>query len=269
MFIQLAGHQVYCDTADKPLHAELPTLLFIHGAQNDHSVWEQLSPYFAEHGYNVLAVDLPGHSSSGGAALTTIEAMGAWLVALLDKVGVEQTSLIGHSMGSLVAMEAARCNPERFTRLALLGSAYPMKVADSLLTMAREDEAVAIKLVSSWSHLQDPQHSPQPGIDLEGNAQRLMQRLSVINPAQLLFTDLTACNQYCLGEQAATAIAQQGCGVLFLLGQQDRMTPLKASANLRAALPQAQLQIIPDCGHAMMSEQPEAVLSALTHFLQQ
>ena len=267
MITQLFGHPVYCDTAGKTLHPDLPTLVFIHGALNDHSVWERQSSYFTHHGNNVLAVDLPGHSRSGGAALTTIEAMGAWLLALLDTIGIKQASLIGHSMGSLVAMEAARCNPQRITRLALLGSAYPMKVADSLLAMAQEDEASAIKLVSNWSHLQDAQHSPQPGQDLQSDTQRLMERVSATSPAQLLFTDLVACNQYRLGEQAAAAIAQQGCEVLFILGQQDRMTPLKASAGLRTALPQAQVNIIADCGHAMMSEQPDAVLSALIHFL--
>lgn len=267
MLIQLSGHAAYCNTENKALNAELPTLVFIHGAQNDHSVWEVPSQHFANNGYNVLAVDLPGHGRSAGAALTTIEAMAAWLLELLTTIGIPQASLIGHSMGSLIALEAARCSPQRFTSLALLGSAYPMKVAGSLLTMARDDEAAAIDLVVSWSHRQAAQTDPAPNLDLQNNTRKLMQHLSAINPAQLLFTDLSACNQYRQGEQAAASLAQQDCGVLFILAEQDRMTPLKASAALRAACPQSQLALIADCGHAMLGEQPNAVLTALSNFL--
>lgn len=267
MLLQLDGHVAYCYTAGKAPRTDLATLIFIHGAQNDHSVWNLHSRYFAYHGYNVLAVDLPGHGRSGGAALRSVEAMGAWLLALLDAIGVAQAALIGHSMGSLIALEAARCNPQRISHLALLGSAYPMQVADSLLDMARNDEAAAIDLVNHWSHRHSTQTTFNPGCNLQGNARRLMQRMSAINPAQLFFTDFTACNQYRQGEHAAASIAQQGCKVLFVLGQQDRMTPVKASATLRTALPQAKLKIIPDCGHAMLGEQPDAVLTALIDFV--
>ena len=267
MFIQLSGHTAYCNTAGKEWRAALPTLVLIHGAQNDHSVWELPSRHFANHDYNVLAVDLPGHGCSDGAALTSIEAMAAWLLELLDTIGIQQASLIGHSMGSLIALETASYSPQRFRSLALLGCAYPMKVADSLLTMARDDEVAAIDLIVNWSHRKADQSGPKPGLDLAGNTRRLMQHLSAINPAQLLFTDLLACNQYRQGEQAVASIAQQDCSVLFILAQQDRMTPLRASAGLREALPQARLVQITDCGHAMLGEQPAAVLSALVNFL--
>ncbi len=112
--------------------------MFIHGAQNDHSVWVLQTRYFAHHGFGVLAVDLPGHGRSKGAPLTSVEAMADWLLALLDAAGVKQATLIGHSMGSLIALETAFRAPQRVARLALVGTAYPMKVSDTLLDASRE-----------------------------------------------------------------------------------------------------------------------------------
>src|SRR5690349_5058874 len=130
MIYQVKGAAAYAYTGGKASVAEQPTIVFVHGAQNDHSVWALQSRYFAWHGWNVLAVDLPGHGRSGGAALTTVEAMADWVLALLDAAGAGQAVLAGHSMGSLIALEAAHRAPERVSGLALLGTTWPMKVSD-------------------------------------------------------------------------------------------------------------------------------------------
>lgn len=267
MIIQMQEHAAYCYTAGKPFNPELPTAVFIHGAQNDHSVWSLQSRYFACHGHNILALDLPGHGRSTGTALSSIEAMSVWLVDLLDRIGIGQANLIGHSMGSLIALETARAAPGRVAKIALLGNAYPMKVANALLAMARDDEAAAIDMVNSWSHLNSTQSTRNPGFNLQGNARRLMQRMSSINPALLFYNDFSACNNYQQGEAAAVVIHQRAIPALFVMARQDRMTPLKASAALRAGLPEALVTEIDQCGHSMMTEQPDAVLKALVRFL--
>lgn len=263
MNILVQNNQVYCCTADKQFQAELPTIVLIHGAQNDHSVWNLQSHYFARQGYNVLAVDLPGHGQSAGSALTTIEAMAQWLLALFDAAGINKVNLIGHSMGSLIALETARIAPGRITRLVLLGNAFPMKVADALLNAAHENEPAAIDMVTGWSHYK----TADTEINLQENTRRLMQRMSAINPDHLLYTDLSACNNYAQGEQAATIINQYRCPTLFVMAQQDRMTPSKASAKLRTSIPDASVIEIAECGHALMAEQPDAVITALVDFL--
>jgi pimeloyl-ACP methyl ester carboxylesterase len=260
MIVLIQENQVYYDSGEQQICPELPTLVFIHGAQNDHSVWRLQSQYFAHHGYNVLAVDLPGHGLSKGRAKATIEAMAQWLIAFFDVVGVNKAGLIGHSMGSLIALETARTAPLRVTKLALLGNAYPMKVAESLLTSARENEAAAIDMVTKWSHYNTE-------INLQENTKQLMQRMSEINPDHLLYTDLSACNNYVQGEQAAAVINHHHCPTLFVMAEQDRMTPGKASAQLRTVISEACVIEIAECGHAMLSEQPDAVLAALVDFL--
>ena len=265
MLLDVHGHAAYCYTGGKSFDAALPTAVFIHGAQHDHSVWILQTRYFAHHGFGILAIDLPGHGRSKGAPLVSVEAMADWLLAVLDTAGVTHAMLIGHSMGSLIALETARRAPHRVARLALLACAYPMKVSEALLDAALHDEPRAIDMVNVWSHsgIAQKPSSPGPGFSVTGGNQRLMQRLAAGNPAALFHTDFVACNSYAQGMEAAAAVT---CPTLFLLAQQDQMTPARASAALIAAIPAARVERLADCGHALMAEQPDAVLVSLFRF---
>jgi pimeloyl-ACP methyl ester carboxylesterase len=226
-------------------------LVFIHGALNDHSVWAAQSRYFEQHGHRVLALDLPGHGNDA-AALSSVPQMAGWLLATLDAAGIAQAALVGHSMGSLIALEAAARAPQRVTHLALLGSTFPMKVADALLETARNDEAKAIGMVTKWSH--------SPGY---AGTEPLRQLMLQLAGKQLLHTDLAACNSYEGGEAAAAAVR---CPTLFIFGAADVMTPPKSAAALAAAIPQAQTITLAS-GHALMTEQADAVNDALQAFI--
>lgn len=252
MLLTVQGIPSYCYTGGVGFDAARPALVFIHGAQNDHSVWSAQARHCAHLGYGVLAVDLPGHGRSQGAPKTHVAEMAGWLLALLDAAGVREAALIGHSMGSLIALDAAYQAPQRVTHLALAGSAWPMKVADALLATARDDEPAAIDMVTAWSH------APQASHTARNTTRRLMQRM----PGRL-HTDLAACNGYTNGELAAASVR---CPVLLLCGASDVMTPPRSARPLAAAMPHAQTVTL-DSGHALMSEQPLAVLEALLEFI--
>ena len=264
MQLDLNGHSAYAYTGGKAFDAALPTVVFIHGAQNDHSVWGLQSRWFAHHGYGVLAVDLPGHGRSGGPALASVEAMADWLLALLDAAGVRRALLAGHSMGSLVALEAASRAPGRVRGLAMLGTTWPMKVSDSLLATSRDDEDAAIDMVNIWSHsgIAQKPSSPGPGFSVMGGARRLMQRMSAINPDALFHTDFAACNAYANGEAAAGAVR---CPAVFIFGARDMMTPPRSTKALTGAIAHGKVVTV-DAGHSLMAEQPDAVLDALIAF---
>ena len=267
MILTVEGVDAYYYSGGKAFDPSRPSAVFIHGAQNDHSVWALQSRYFAHHGFNVLAVDLPGHGRSKGAAKTSVEAMSAWLLALLDVAGVDgvaQTMLIGHSMGSLIALETCRSAPQRVSHLALLGSTYPMKVSEALLEAAKNDEAAAIDMVNIWSHSSIAQKPsfPGPGFYAMGGARRLKQRISQINPEHVFYTDFFACNAYAHGEEAAKAVT---CPTLFIFGTRDMMTPARSTRLLTSAIAHGKVVQV-DCGHEMMAEQPDAVLDALFGF---
>jgi len=260
--VTIAGHATYGYTGSRAFDPALATILFVHGAANDHSVWALQSRYFAHHRCNALAVDLPGHGRSDGEPLSSVAAIADWLVALLDTMRVDRVVLVGHSMGALAALDAAARNPDRVSKLALLGPSVPMPVSDALLEAAKCDEHVAFELINGWSFSPSDQLGGNrlPGVWMTGNALRLMER----SRAGALYTDLHACNSYADG---LTAAARVRCPVQLILGARDQMAPAKNAAALLDALCDKRVLTIPDCGHSLMTEAPDAVLDALREFL--
>ncbi len=255
------GRRCYAYTGSRAPDPSRPTVVFVHGAANDHSVWALQSRYLAWHGRNVLAVDLPGHGRSEGTPLPTVEALADWVVALQDAAGVETATLVGHSLGSLVALHAAAQHPARVAGIALLGPAVPMAVSDALLALAKDDDPVARELIIGWSYSAAAQlgGSPVPGMWMTGTARRLMQRMH----AGVLYTDLLACHAYAEGLAAAARVR---CRALLILGSRDIMAPPRTAQALIAALPQQRTVTLPGCGHALMAEEPDAVREALVGF---
>jgi pimeloyl-ACP methyl ester carboxylesterase len=251
----------WCYRGGRVAAAGAPGLLFLHGAANDHSVWNLQSRYFAHHGWNVAAPDLPGHGRSPGPALDSVTSMAEFGVALLDRLGVERAALVGHSMGSLVALEMAARLGERVTALALLGTAFPMSVSQSLLDAAQADSHEAFEMINVWSHASPCGAGPQPGMWVPGVTLRLMER----STPGLLHRDLLACREYAAGLERAALVR---CPVLLMSGTRDQMTPPKAHAALAERFPGGCRRVlIPDCGHALMGEQPDRVLAGLLEFL--
>ncbi|MEO8508359.1 MAG: alpha/beta hydrolase [Betaproteobacteria bacterium] len=253
--------EVYAYTGTRPLVAAQPTLLFVHGAANDHSVWALQSRYFAHHGHNVLAVDLPGHGRSAGVPLRSVEAIGKWLPRVLDAAGIPAAAVVGHSLGALAALACAAEAPQRVTKIALLGPAVPMPVSEVLLAAAKADDHVAFKLINGWSHSPAKQlgGNQVPGVWMIGAALRLLERA---RPGAL-YADLAACNAYAGGLDAAARVR---CPVLAILGQRDLMAPPKGAQALLGALADKRVVTLNGAGHAMMAEQPDAVLDALRGF---
>ena len=268
MLIDVDGRVAYAYTGGKRFDAALPTVVFVHGAQHDHSVWALQSRYFAHHGRSVLAVDLPGHGRSAGPALTSVEAMARWVVALATAAGVRHAAVVGHSMGSLIALELAAHAGDgpTITAIALLATAYPMQVSDALLAATRDDEPRAIEMISLWSHdlahggFSQKPSAPAPGFGILAGGRQLMRRQA----AGVLHTDFVACNAYRGGEAAAAAIR---CPSLFVLGRNDAMTQARSGRALAALLPRSERIELAGTGHMVMAEAPDATLDALVAFL--
>ncbi len=254
--------RAYAYTGGKPFNPELPTVVFIHGAENDHSVWALQSRWFAHHGFGVLAVDLPGHGRSAGPLLDSVEAQAGWIVALLDEAGVREAALVGHSMGSLISLEAASRFPERVSKIALIGTAVPMPVSEALLTAARDARPKAEGMVNVWSHGARGAigGNTVPGMWMMGASLRLAERAA----DGVLFNDLNACNAYARGLEAAAA-AQ--CPALLVVGSRDMMTSPRGAPKLAAAMKDARIATVEGSGHALMAEYPDAVLDALRDFI--
>lgn len=262
MELRVAGQKAYAYTGGKAFDAKLPSVVFVHGGEQDHSVWTLQSRYLAHHGFGVLAVDLPGHGRSGGAPLARIQDMADWIVALLDAAGVASAALVGHSMGSLAVLDCAARHPRRVTRIALLGTAFPMRVAPELLQATRENEPAAQDMINIWSHSAYAHYpsNPGPGFWVPGGNLRLMQR----QKPGVLHADFSACNDYSEGLARA---AQVECPALLILGRRDAMTPARAALEIARAIPGARTVTLEGSGHNLMGEKPDEVLDALREFL--
>ncbi|MBP6901926.1 MAG: alpha/beta hydrolase [Burkholderiaceae bacterium] len=262
------GREAHVYTGGKAFDAALPCVVFIHGALHDHSVWTLLARWAAHHGHNALALDLPGHGQSAGPVLADVQALAAWLLKLLDAAGVPAATpvaLVGHSMGSLIALEAAAQAPQRVTRLVMVGTAYPMKVSAALLDTAAQAPLRAIDMVNAFSisTLAAKPSYPGPGMWLHGANRALMRR--ILNgpnasgcAVNLFHHDFSVCDAYARGLEAAAKVS---CPVTLVLGQSDQMTSPKATRELAAAL-KAQTVLLPS-GHTLMGEDPDGLLMAL------
>ncbi|CAM9469175.1 unnamed protein product [Phaeothamnion confervicola] len=256
------GSKAYAYTAAHDLDPARPTVVFVHGAGLDHSWWGLQSRYFGYHGFNVLACDLPGHGRSPGPPLASVSGAADWVVRLLDVAGVPKANVVGHSMGSLVALECAARHPDRVERIALLGTAFPMNVSDGFLDAALNNDQGAYDMETIWGHA--PQvpfgGNPNPGMWMYGDS---LARLARLAPG-VLYNDLKACKDYSTGLESAAKVA---CPVLVISGGRDMMTPPKAAAALVKALSGATSVAIRTSGHSLMAEAPDATLDALRDFL--
>jgi pimeloyl-ACP methyl ester carboxylesterase len=229
MQLSVNGVDTFVATGGRPFDKLLPAVVLLHGAGFDHSTWALHSRWFAHHGYSVLAPDLPGHGRSSGKPLPTIADMADWTAALLDAAGARQAKLVGHSMGSLIALETAARHPDRVSGLSLIGTAATMTVGPDLLKAAEANDPSAIDMVSIWGLGLKAElgGSLAPGLWMHQGAQRVLQRCA----PGVLHSDLTACNAY---QDALAAAAQIKVQVTFILGERDVMTPAKAGKALAA-----------------------------------
>ena len=260
MNFKVNGKAVFAYTAAHELDPGKPTMVFVHGAGLDHSLFGLQSRYFGYHGWNVLALDLPGHGRSEGPPLPSVEATADWVFAVLDSQKIDSCSVVGHSLGSLIALECAARKPERVERIALIGTAFPMKVGEAFMEAARKNEQTAFDMETIWGHAaQVPLGgNPNPGMWMYGDT---LARLARLAPG-VLYNDLKACNDYAAGLSSAAKVK---CPVLMILGKRDVMTPTRAAQELAAAL-KAKTAVIDFSGHSLMAEAPDATLDALIGF---
>jgi pimeloyl-ACP methyl ester carboxylesterase len=262
MELKLNGQTVFYADGGVAFNGAKPTVVFVHGAGMDHTVWTLYTRYFARNGYNMMAFDLPGHGRSAGVPLTTIEAVADWLIACLGALGVPQATLAGHSMGSLAVLQAAAMAPTLVCNVALLGFSYPMAVGKPLLEAARRNEQAAIDMLMIWGHdhLAQIGGNAVPGMGIIMPIQRIVERAA----PGVLFADLNACHTYAAGVASAQ---QLDCPVTLILGDRDRMTPLKAARAFIQHFRHAELVLLRDCGHGMLEERPEETYRALDQAL--
>ena len=250
--------KVFCATGGQPFDPKKRTVILIHGAGMDHSYWSLQSRWFAWHGWSVLVPDLPGHRGSEGKPLPTIENMAIWIGLLMDQAGLKKAALVGHSMGAIVALQAAADLRKRVNQLGLLGVADAIPVHPDLLEAARKNDPLAYDLVTSWGYGRKAHFggNQQPGIWMLGGGRQLLAR----SRPGVLFNDLNACNEWKNGTKASKKVK---CRSLVVIGDSDQMTPPKRAQLVVEAIADCKRVVLNNCGHMMMQEQPDHTLDTL------
>lgn len=228
-------------------------VVLIHGAGGSHLYWP--ANIRRLEGYEVYALDLPGHGRSPQTLQESIlayaESIADWIVA----ASLQQAVVIGHSMGSAIAMTLALKSSRLIAGLGLLGSGARLKVNPQVLEQIGDAETLlaTVHRVTQWSF-----SSQAPEI-LTSLAEK---RLAEAGP-QVLHSDFLACNAFDVTADLYKIMQP----ALIICGQEDKMTPVQESRYLAENIPNARLALVPEAGHMLMLEKPELVAHLLDDFL--
>ncbi len=255
---------IFINTGGKEFCEKQPSIILIHGAGMDHSVWSQQNRYLAHHGFNVFAIDLPAHGRSSGKPLSNIDQMANFISNLIDKLPCEKAILIGHSMGAMTAFTSAAKYGEKVISIILCGMAAVMPVHPILLEKAKENDAIAADLIASWGH----GNKAHMGGNIANGIWMIKSAINLIKNCQngVLYNDLKACDDHKNMIGLAGSII---CPALLLSADCDKMAPAISAKPLLTATPNASQIIINNSGHMMMSEAPNICLDNIMKFLSQ
>jgi len=229
----------------------MPRLIFLPGLACDSAMWPAQ-----------LAV-MPAHLS---ACATNVHALHETLEAMADTLLAEHAGeliLCGASMGGMLAMEVARQAPARIRGLALLGtSARPEDAATRALREA------AIVLFEQGRMAEVLLANLPLAFDASRSADAVLQQAYLAMIERAGAAQLVTQNRAVIARPDALAhLGRLRCPVLVLCGENDQLTPPERSRELAAAIPGAKLALLPQCGHMLTMEQPEAVNAQLLDWL--
>lgn len=262
MDFMVNGKKVFATTGGKPFDKKKPAIIFLHGSGLDHTFWGLHSRFFAFRDYAVLVPDLPGHSHSEGAALTSIEMMADWLNDVVTVLGIDNISLVAHSQGCLLALEYAARYPQKLRSVSLIASGLATPVNPALIDNAENNPAAAIAMMTSWGFgsTGHKHQGPIPGNSMLGGGKKVMWR----NVPDELATDLKACDTYKNGKISAAKISGP---IQVILGGQDRMAPRRATQELIDHLAEPEVHVIAESGHMVPLEAPDLCRELLQKFI--
>jgi pimeloyl-ACP methyl ester carboxylesterase len=225
----------------------------VHGAGGTHLNWPAQIRRLA--GQRVYALDLPGHGKSGGVGCQSIDEYASIVLRFMKATSLSAVVLVGHSMGSAIALAIALRYPKRVLGLGLVGSGAKLRVAPAVLELASNPASFlsVVKMVSENSYS-------------KSTDQRLKelgaQRMAEARPS-VLSGDFLACDSFDVMGQ----VNRIKVPTLIICGQDDLMTPLNRSEYLHDQIKGSELRIIEQAGHMVMLERPNEVAAALDNFL--
>lgn len=243
-------------TSGMDIDKKKSSILLMHGSGLTHIVWSLHEQFYASQGFNVLSVDLPGHGNSEGPSLKSIEKISDWIKSLMLKINIEKIIIIGHSQGGLVGIDFASRYPKLIEKIVLVANSYKMPVNQDLIDLAEIGDEKAVLLMMKWGYEGSKAF-------IGGNPVK-----KIVNSArdirEVLAVDLNACNNYKNGENAIKKI---NCPTLCILGDLDKMVPVKVGLKMSEQITNSETKIISDCGHMIIFEKAFEMRKLVKEFI--
>ena len=256
MKLNVNGKEAYYTSSGRDIDKNQPSIVFVHGSGLSHVTWVLQTRYFAFHGYNTIAVDLPGHGNSEGESLKSIEDMASWLNKVVKHLGIKQHSIIGHSQGCLIALEYANKFPENLKSLVFVAGSYEIPVNKSLIELALSGDMESLNLMMKWGYGKSKQF-------IGGNPlQKILNSPREVR--EVLAVDLIACNNYKNGKKAIKEIK---CPTFFIFGELDKMIKLDKGKEFSKLATNSKVHVIKNCGHMIILENAFEMREKIKEFL--
>ena len=257
MIFELENKSIHASNAGQKLDHKKETIIFLHGSGLSHIVWSLVEQFFSSKNFNVLSIDLPGHGSSEGPCLHTIEEIADWLEKAFVKLKLDKVILIGHSQGCLEMLEYSNKYNSRLKKLVFMGGSYKMPVNKDLIDLAENGDSDAVKLMMKWCYEGSKKF-------IGGNPiKRIIQ--SPRDISEILGVDLVACNNYVNGSNAVKTI---DCPTMFVFGALDKMVNIEVGKKFANMVDNSTTLIIEGCGHMIMIEKAFEMREKVLQFLQ-
>lgn len=250
-------------TADRLPHRRAgsgPALVLVHGYLGGSAQWAVEIARFADH-FDVIAPDLPGFGAAADRPpCRSIAELAAAVTGLLDDLGVERFTLLGHSMGGMIAQQAAAASPGRIERLVLYGTGPLGLMPDRFepIDVSRERlkaEGVARTIRRIGATWFSSDREPR-GLDM-------LVRIGARASEAAALAGLDAMQ----GWDGRGALSSLSMPALVLWGDGDRSYRWPQVEALWKGLPNARLAVIPGVSHAAHLEKPALFHALLTDFL--
>lgn len=228
---------------------EQPAIIFVHGAGGNGRNW--LYQLAGIDGYNLIALDLPGHGRSEGSASDLISVYSEFVWNFAQALGISQFVLAGHSMGGAIALEFASAYPNVLKGLIIVDSGARLRVDPSTLEILSRGEHP----VGNVKYFYSTKVS-------DTLLEQAIEEMKTV-PPEVYLADFTACNGFNIMDR----LKGINLPTLIICGEDDQMTPVKYSQYLADELRQSSVSIIKDAGHMAMLEQPDSVNKAIRDFM--
>ena len=256
MIFEVGNKKVFSSDVAQTVDKNKHTIILIHGSGQSHIVWSLTDQYLVDQGYNVFALDLPGHGNSEGPSLKSIEDMAVWLNDVIKALGIKDLTLLGHSQGCLISLEYVNKFPENIKNLIFVAGSYQIPVNKSLIDLANSGDFESLNLMMKWGYGYSKQF-------IGGNPlQKILNSSREIR--EVLAIDLIACNNY---KNGINCVKKIKLPTFFVFGELDKMIKLDKGKEFSGLIPGSKTHIIKECGHMIILENAFEMREKIVEFL--